>query len=233
MVASNIALNQINEHKPRTMDELKACKLDGFYEAKYIRFGNEFLKCVCDYLSPKDDNKIKGQPLEQIKTNKSQIASTSLLSRKRRNSCDLWDEDSDCDDAELSQIGDAVEKQLQTSNESNGNDALEDNSELDLLLADIEKVQKEIESEKTESPESIQPSPASPTKSPNIKVSSLVIQKKPIYQYEDSSDSSDDIDGSVSETFDKAPVLFKNPEPKSKTPPKKKRVLPSWMKKNY
>uniref|UniRef100_A0A1I8NSF4 ATP-dependent DNA helicase n=1 Tax=Stomoxys calcitrans TaxID=35570 RepID=A0A1I8NSF4_STOCA len=246
MIASNIALNQINEHKPKTVDEMKACKLDGFYEAKYIRFGSAFVKCVCDYVNGTADTTIKCESLpkeqlqnpakveqlqkpakvEQIHKEPIKVENALDSSRKRRLSNDLWGDDSEYDDAELSQIGDETEKMLQISKESNSNDESLESTELDLLIADIEKVQKEIESDQ-------QINSAASTKSPNIKASSLIIQKQPIYQYEDSSESSDDDNGNTPQKTSPIPVVFKTPEKLHKSPVKRSRILPSWMKKSH
>ncbi|XP_037936958.1 Werner syndrome ATP-dependent helicase homolog isoform X2 [Teleopsis dalmanni] len=46
IIASEKALNKIVECAPKDFTQLKACKLDGFYEAKYDRFGFEILECV-------------------------------------------------------------------------------------------------------------------------------------------------------------------------------------------
>ncbi|XP_075155051.1 ATP-dependent DNA helicase RecQ-like [Haematobia irritans] len=232
MIASNIALNQINEHKPKTIEDMKACKLDGFYEAKYVRFGIEFLNCVRDYLHPKGNkceitssDKICVTSPERSETSFDKPNETSDTSRKRRVSDDMWEVDSDINDADLSQIGDTVERQLQTSKESDDQNESFESTELDLLIADIEKVKKETE---CETDDKRNDSSISYPKSPSIKIDSLVLKKKPIYQYEDSSESSED-DDKKNEKENKQKCVA--PEKILSEPTKKNRKLPLWMQK--
>ncbi|XP_061389969.1 bifunctional 3'-5' exonuclease/ATP-dependent helicase WRN-like [Musca vetustissima] len=204
MVASNIALNQISEYKPKTMEELRLCKLDGFYEAKYLRFGDAFVKCVRSVMFPEEDNKSKND----------QASSNQPPPRKRRISSDLWEQDSGLDDTELSLISDVVEKELNALSQNNYHESIE-NTELDLLLADIEKTEEEAKCKTN--------TDSTTTK---IKAASLMLKKKPTYQYEDSSDEScgEKEDGETSNICEKT-------LPTREINDKRTRVLPSWMKK--
>lgn len=48
MVACNEALVRMAQLKPKSLEELRKCQLDGFTEAKISRFGNDFLQVVLD-----------------------------------------------------------------------------------------------------------------------------------------------------------------------------------------
>lgn len=256
MVASNIALDQIVERKPQTLEELRSCKLDGFYEAKYLRFGRDILKCVRETST---ENDIKRFKTEEVKTQSqsrdtdslrafwaddatdadlSQISTdlekqlpslgpsfykkdgetketTKLKSHKEHPApaSDFWENDSL--DAQLCEIGNEVEKQLHSAGPEE-DEYSSPKTELDLLLADLQDVQKEIDCRKSNS-DSASLSP----KKPPISYYSLMLKKKPIYQYED--DSSDDNSDNGSRVV--KPEVTSN----AKTGIQKQRVLPAWM----
>ncbi|XP_037828794.1 Werner syndrome ATP-dependent helicase-like [Lucilia sericata] len=210
MIASNRALNQIIECKPKSIQELRDCKLDGFYEAKYLRFGNEFLGCVQKSMNSNTESQQKMSTMPRETENKI-----------HSNDDQLWENESI--DADLSQVGDEIEKQLQSS----GSKDLEDpnsESELDLLLADLANVQKEINSEESNC-ESI-----STTTQPSAINSSLLTlkRKQPIYQYDDSSDEDD---GNKDILNVKTLDTVKPETSNACNPISKHRVLPAWMRK--
>lgn len=217
MIASNIALNQIIQSKPNTLEELRSCKLDGFYEAKYLRFGNEFLKCIqetinkCTECQHSENNNNNSEEKDALETN------------EKHSNDELWENESI--DADLSQIGDEVEKQLQSS----GSIIMEDNngeSELDLLLADLETVQKEnLNENSNDKPQS------STDKKSNIHATSLMLKRKPIYQYEDSSDE-DDSENKPEEVKNSntTHISIKAEVSNTSKPIQKQRILPAWMK---
>lgn len=49
-ILSTIAINQLVFHKPRNIEELINCKLDGFSDRKYQLYGLELLQCIIDCL---------------------------------------------------------------------------------------------------------------------------------------------------------------------------------------
>ncbi|XP_065365736.1 bifunctional 3'-5' exonuclease/ATP-dependent helicase WRN-like [Calliphora vicina] len=206
MIASNIALNQIIESKPKNLEELRACKLDGFYEAKYLRFGNEFLKCIHKTTNSSHESEQKISKAEET------VVSSDGLSND-----DLWENESI--DADLSQIGDEIEKQLQSSGTK---DIEGTNSELDLLLADLQKIENESQPEKSNC-ESI----AAIAKPSAISATSLILKRKPVYQYEDSSDEDDNNNNEILNT--KAHNTIKQETSNTSKPIQKHRVLPAWM----
>lgn len=214
MIASNIALNQIIQGKPKNVEDLRSCKLDGFYEAKYVRFGNEFIKCIQEAMNSSTEPQLLEKKCEE---------KDSLVTDEKHSNDKLWENESI--DADLSQIGDEVEKQLQSSSSYE----MEDNngeSELDLLLADLENVQKEnVNDNSDDKTQSLT------DKKSNIHATSLMLKRKPIYQYEDSSDE-EDSDNKPQETItsNAIQISVKSEISNISKPIQKPRVLPSWMK---
>lgn len=202
MIASNTALKQMIDRKPQTLEELKSCKLDGFYESKYLRFGNDFLKSIAETINSNNEQK------------------NSKVEEDKQSTNNVWENDTI--DADLSRIGDEVEKQLK----SLGGSELEENnveSELDLLLADLQTVQQEINNEQSNCDSQSTATQPSAT-SYNI----LMLKNKPIYEYEDDSSDEDD-------SYNKKIINIKThddikPETSSThNPIQKHRVLPAWM----
>ncbi|KAM7349169.1 bifunctional 3'-5' exonuclease/ATP-dependent helicase WRN-like isoform 2-T2 [Cochliomyia hominivorax] len=204
MIASNKAINQIIENKPKTLEDLKACKLDGFYEAKYLRFGNDILKCILKTLN-------LNLECMQLNTNGEENNLTTM-SGSQSNGC-LWENESL--DVDLSQIGDEVEKQLDSSNSEVMDDANEE-SELDLLINDLQNVEKENNGTFNFD-----------SKSSTVNINSLMLKRKTIYEYEDSSDDDD------SNNYKKINICPKenstNLEISNIITTQKQRVLPAWM----
>lgn len=65
-VVSNLALRQICEQKPTTLNQLKECRIHDFNESKYVRFGPMILDCILKFQSslktPEADCKTAASP---------------------------------------------------------------------------------------------------------------------------------------------------------------------------
>ncbi|XP_018574469.1 Werner syndrome ATP-dependent helicase-like [Anoplophora glabripennis] len=65
-IASNTALIEMAKQKPITIEQLRKCQLEGFTEAKIIKFGKQFIKTVRLALNISDDQSVEKMSIEDI-----------------------------------------------------------------------------------------------------------------------------------------------------------------------